>query len=90
MSTTVAQWSRPEIKQFVNRAKEIYRSRLAEILEPEHNGEIVAIAPDTEEYFIGADEIQAVEVARAAGNEGPFYFLRVGSDYTHRWMTPRR
>jgi len=78
------------MKQFFERAEEIYRNQLAVKLEPAHKGEIIAIDPETGQYFLGKDEIQAVEQARAAGHEGPFCFLRVGSPYTHRAMSPRR
>src|SRR5713226_4668329 len=82
------QSSPEEIQGFIERAKKVYRDRLAAELEPAHNGKIVAIEPETENYFLGEDEVQAAEQARAAGHEGPFYFLRVGSLYAHRWMTP--
>jgi len=78
-----------EIERFVERAKQTYNEKLAAQLEPEHNGEIVAIDPESGDYFLGKDEVKAADNARAAGHEGPFYFLRVGSDYTHRWMTLR-
>ncbi|HMG74325.1 MAG TPA: hypothetical protein VK582_12555 [Pyrinomonadaceae bacterium] len=78
-----------EIKRFIERAKRAYDERLAAKLEPEHTGEIVAIEPESGDYFLGTNEIEAADNARTAGHEGPFYFLRVGSRYTHRLMTPR-
>ena len=78
-----------EIERFIERAKQAYEDRLAAKLEPEHNGEIVAIEPESGDYFLGKDEIEAADNARSAGHDGPFYFLRVGSRYTHRLMTPR-
>ncbi|MCI0490004.1 MAG: hypothetical protein L0229_25715 [Blastocatellia bacterium] len=84
------QRTREEIERFVERAKEIYRDSLAAKLEPAYTGKIVAIEPETGAYFVGEDEVRASEQARAAGQEGPFYFLRVGSLYTHRLITPRR
>jgi hypothetical protein len=78
-----------EIERFIERAKQAYDERLAAKLEPEHTGEIVAIEPDSGDYFLGADEIEAADNARTAGQQGPFYFLRVGSRYAHRLMTPR-
>ena len=78
-----------DIKLFIELAKRAYDERLAAKLEPEHTGEIVAIEPESGYYFLGADEIAAADNARAAGHDGPFYFLRVGSRYTHRLMTPR-
>jgi len=84
------QSSQAEIERFVARAKQTYAETLAAELEPQHKGEIVAIEPDSGAYFVGADEVEAAEKAHAAGCDGPFFFLRVGSRYTHRLMTPRR
>lgn len=81
--------TRLEIERFIERAKRAYDERWAAKLEPEHNGKIVAIEPESGDYFLGVDEAEAADRARAAGHEGPFYFLRVGSRYTHRLMTPR-
>ena len=36
-----------------------------------------------------AAAVEAAEKARAAGCDAPLYFLRVGSRYAHRLMTPR-
>jgi hypothetical protein len=72
----------------IDRAKQNYKDQLAEKLEPEHTGEIVAIELETGDYFVGEDEIEAADNARLAGHEGLLYFLRVGSSYTHRLMTP--
>ncbi len=79
-----------DIERFIESAKQTYDERLAAKLEPEHAGEIVAIEPNSGAYFLGEDEIEAADSARAAGHNGPFYFLRVGSRYAHRLMTPRR
>ena len=76
--------------ELINRAKQTYRDELARELEPEHTGEIVAIELDTGDYFVGEDEIDAANKARAAGHQGMLYFLRVGSPYAHRVMSPRR
>jgi len=84
------QSSQADIERFVARAKQTYYEKLAMQLEPDHNGKIVAIEPDSGAYFLGNDEVEAIEKAHAAGCQGPFYFLRVGSPYTHRLITPRR
>jgi hypothetical protein len=76
--------------ELIDRAKQTYRDELAGELEPEHTGEIVAIELETGDYFVGEDEIVAAEKARAAGHQGLLYFLRVGSPYAHRAMSPRR
>lgn len=74
----------------IDRAKQTYRDELAPKLEPEHTGEIVAIELGTNDYFVGEDEVAAADKARAAGHEGSLFFLRVGSPYAHRAMSPRR
>jgi hypothetical protein len=90
MLQVTPQSTREEIERFIERAKEIYQDRLAAKLEPVHQGKIVAIEPETEDYFLGEDEIQAAEQGRAAGHEGPFFFLRVGSPCAHYARSPRR
>ena len=84
------QSTKEDIERFIAHAKQTYDERLAAELEPEHKGEIVAIEPDSGAYFLGNDEVEAADKAHAAGYDGPFYFLRVGSRYAHRLMTPRR
>lgn len=74
----------------INRAKQAYRDELAGKLEPKHRGEIVAIELGTNDYFVGEDELDAADKARAAGHAGALFFLRVGSPYSHRLMTPRQ
>ena len=90
MSQIALPLTQEEIHQFVERAKQIYRDSLAAKLEPANLGKIVAIEPETGAYFLGENEVEAAEQARSAGHQGPFFFLRVGSTYTHRWVTPRR
>jgi hypothetical protein len=68
----------------IDRAKQTYRDELANKLEREHRGEIVAIELGTNDYFVGEDEIDAADKARAAGHEGSLFFLRVGSPYAYR------
>lgn len=72
----------------IDRAKQTYHEELAPRLEPEHNGAIVAIELGTNDYFVGNDELDAIEKARAAGHEGTLFFLRVGAPYAHRMRTP--
>ena len=74
----------------IDRAKQRYKNELARKLEPEHRGNIVAIELGTNDYFVGEDEIEASDKARAAGHAGALFFLRVGSPYAHRLMTPRQ
>lgn len=81
---------RKKTQELIDRAKQTYRDELAGELEPEHTGEIVAIELETGDYFVGEDEIDAADKARAAGHGGLLYFLRVGSPYAHRAISPRQ
>ena len=85
----VSEGVRAEILGLIDRAKQTYTNKLATKLEPEHMGEIVAIELETGDYFVGEDEVDASDKARAAGHDGLLYFLRVGSPYAHRLMSPR-
>jgi hypothetical protein len=76
--------------EMIDRAKQTYLDELALKLEPEHTGEIVAIELGTNDYFVGDDELEATDKARAAGHAGTLFFLRVGSPYIHRLVTPRQ
>jgi hypothetical protein len=76
--------------ELIARAKQTYKEELASELEPEHIGEIVAIELTTGDHFVGEDEVAAAHKARAAGHQGMLYFLRIGSPYAHRLMTPRQ
>ena len=76
--------------ELIDSAKQTYRDELARKLEPEHIGEMVAIELGTNNYFVGEDEVEASDKARAAGHAGALFFLRVGSPYAHRLMTPRQ
>ena len=84
------QSSKAEIERFAALAKQTYAEKIATQVEPEHNGEIIAIEPNSGAYFLGKNEVDAAGKARAAGCPGPFFFLRVGSKYTHRLISPRR
>ncbi len=56
MSTTILQSAKTtppsEMDEATRRALALYQSRFKSILEPQHNGEFVAIHPDSEEYVI--------------------------------------
>jgi len=81
---------RKKTLELIDRAKQKYRDELAQKLESKYTGDIVAIELGTNNYFVGENEVEAADKARAAGHEGTLFFLRVGSPYAHRLMTPRQ
>ncbi len=58
----------------------LYDERLKAILDPEHEGEFVAIEPKSERYFLGQTGLAALRAGRRELPDKLFYLLRVGSD----------
>lgn len=81
------------LSDLTRRGIEFYEKHLKAELEPEHNGEFVAIEPDSGRYFLDKDEVQVILKARAEMPDKLFYFGRVGYDYAHKiggsWLKKR-
>jgi hypothetical protein len=67
----------------VARGLSTYRQRLASILEPSHNGEFVAVEPDSGRYFLGSTASAALVAAHTAMPNNLFYLTRVGRETAH-------
>ena len=61
-----------------------YEEKLKHLLEPEHNGEFVAIEPNSGRYFIDKDSTQVALKALAEMPDKKFYFARIGYKYAHK------
>jgi len=68
---------------FVERGQNTYKQRLASILEPLHDGEFVAVEPDSGRYFLGSTASAALVAAHAAMPDKLFYLARVGRETAH-------
>lgn len=62
----------------------LYDGRLKSLLEPGHEGEFVAIDPETERYFLGPTGLTALRAGRKELPNKLFYLLRVGYVATYR------
>jgi len=72
----------------LDEGEEIYRRKLKKKLEPKYNGKIIAIEVDSGKYFIGDNELEAGEKARAVFPDKIFFFMRIGPNsaiYKKRW-----
>ena len=69
--------------ELVARGQSMYRQRLASILEPSHNGEFVAVEPDSGRYFLGGTASAALVAAHTAMPNNLFYLTRVGRETAH-------
>jgi len=65
-------------EEFVRRGKDYYDRFLRDKLEPEHKGKFLALDIETGDYEMDADEMAAIDRARARMADKIFYILRVG------------
>jgi len=70
--------------ELARRGQAYYDQHLRETLEPEHNGEFLVLDVESGDYEMDADEMAAIQRARARRPESVFYVLRVGSRAAHR------
>lgn len=66
----------------IEKAEGIYR-QLRSQLESEHKGEIVAIEPESGDYFLGVNVIEAVLKGRERYPERVFHSIRIGYPAVH-------
>lgn len=66
----------------VTLGKKFYEENLKAKLEPEHNGEFVAIEPFLGKYVVEKKKLDAIVKARAEMPEKLFFIARVGTIYT--------
>ncbi|HEY0460850.1 MAG TPA: hypothetical protein VGC97_17065 [Pyrinomonadaceae bacterium] len=59
-----------------------YEEKLKPILEPEHNGEFVAIEPYSGQYFLEKKKLDAILKARAEMPDKLFFLAKVGTIFT--------
>ena len=63
----------------LERGMKLYEERLKSELEPEHNGEMLAVDVESGDYFLGRRGIEAYDKAVAKHPGKQFAFLRVGA-----------
>jgi hypothetical protein len=71
-------YDKAQREEFISKGKELY-GKLKGDLEPSHDGQIVAIHPDSGEHFLGQTLNEADEKAFARYPDEWLYFVRVGS-----------
>jgi hypothetical protein len=66
------------LEDLARRGQQIYDERLRAELEKTHDGQFVAIEPDSGDYFLGRNLTEAFEACRQAHPGRLCYGLRVG------------
>ena len=65
-------------------AGQIYEGKLKALLEPDHQGEIIAIHVETGDHFFGGDVLEACRKGRAKHPGAVFFCRRVGDAPVYR------
>ena len=83
MSSLPKSNSENENQSLIERGQHTYRQVLASILEPSHDGEFIAIEPDSGQYFLEKTATGALVAARSAMPDKLFDLTRVGRETAH-------
>jgi len=65
------------------RGTQLYEQRLRALLEPTHNGQFIAIEPDSGDYFVGDTDSEVVAAARQTYPDRLPLVLRIGQLATY-------
>ena len=71
-----------QLSELAKLGMKFYEEKLKPILEPEHNGEFVAIEPYSGQYFLEKRKLDAILKARAEMPDKLFFLAKVGTIYT--------
>jgi hypothetical protein len=75
-------------KKLAAQGEKIYDEKLKGILEPEHNGKIVAIEVESGDYFLGNSIVEATEKAKQKYPDRLFHVIKVGYPAVHKRRSP--
>lgn len=75
-------------RKLAAKGEKIYDEKLKMMLEPEHNGEIVAIEVESEDYFLGNSVVEATEAAKQKYPSRLFHVIKVGYPAVHKRRSP--
>lgn len=71
-----------EFSELTTLGIEFYKKHLKNMLEPQHNGEFVAIEPHSGKYFVDKFKLNAIQKARAEMPDKLFFLAKIGTIYT--------
>ncbi len=75
---------KPKFSELTELGIKFYKEKLKPLLEPEHNGEFVAIESYSQRYFVHKNGTQALLKALAEMPDNKFYLARIGFKTTNR------
>lgn len=72
------------------KGKEFYEKNLKTLLEPQQNGDFVAIEPESGQYFVGKTTRETMDKAHSKMPDKKFYLQRIGYTFAHSFGGLRR
>ena len=70
-------------KDFARKGQEVYERKYKRDLESRCKGKIVAIEPDSSDFFIGDSVLEAAAKAKTVYPDKVFHFIRIGYKAVH-------
>jgi hypothetical protein len=71
-------------EEIVRRGQALYDEQIRSTVEPDHKGEFLVLDIETGAYEIDADELAALDRAKAKDPDAPLYLLRIGSPAAYK------
>ena len=73
----------PELSELSRRGLAFYEEKLRAVLEPEHNGKVVAIHVDSGDYEVAGNSPEALRAMHARHPDSPVVIRAVGPEFRH-------
>jgi hypothetical protein len=70
--------------EIVQRGQALYEQQIRAQVEASHPGQFLILEIETGDYEIDAEDVRALQRAKAKHPEGAFYIVRVGSPTAYR------
>jgi hypothetical protein len=70
--------------EIVQRGQTLYEQQIRAQVEAHHMGDFLILEVETGDYEIDAEDVQALQRARAKHPDGAFYIVRIGSPTAYR------
>lgn len=72
------------MQNLAEKGSNFYNINLKMILEPNQNGEFIAIEPESGRYFLGKTSREVMSAAHNALPNARFYLQKVGYNFAHK------
>ena len=68
--------------EICSKGENVYQ-KIKDVLDPTYRGKIVAIEPESGDYFLGEDVVESTQLAKKKHPGKLFYYVKVGFPVVH-------